>query len=91
MVFTINSKSYNPILMNFPRKYSAEIASKQSLNKSSIDNEIRVPDPIMYEINKDTQEADLGKLTGEGFKSRISKQPVRTKNDKLRKFISLKI
>jgi hypothetical protein len=54
-------------------------------------DEIRTtqPDPALTKITEDTSVEDLGTLSGEGFSVKGGR--MKSKNDKLRKFISLKL
>lgn len=54
-------------------------------------DEIRTtePDPALKKITEDTSVEDLGTLSGEGFSVKGGR--MKSNNDKLRKFISLKL
>ena len=54
-------------------------------------DEIRTtaPDPALTKISEDTSVDDLGTLSGEGFSVKGGK--MKSNNEKLRKFISLKL
>lgn len=101
MVFFVDPKKFSFLQKNFPKHWMNE---EQNLNVPDIEDVVpNGPDPAMIEsVEKKTTTADLGEaevdeedmglneLYGQGFRvngGRIRK----SKNDKLRKFISLKL
>jgi hypothetical protein len=91
MVFIVNR---NKLIMK--GKYHKNIFLDQSLNKNNIQDQERPLDPIVKENEKDTTIQDLEQsgMIGEGFRvmgAGSQKLSYKPKNEKLRKFISLKL
>jgi hypothetical protein len=91
MVFIVN-----PRRLMTKAKYSQNSYSDQSLNKNNIQEKERPLDPIVKEIEKDTTTDDLehSSMSGEGFRvmgAGSQKLSYKPKNEKLRRFISLKL
>lgn len=95
-VIAINSKRYYRPMINFRKRHIIEVSGDQKLNANVTQtiNE-RGPDPIMNTLtNKKPGISNLGappsdnSMEGSGFRR---KKTVTTKNDKLKKFVNLKI
>lgn len=102
MVFFFNPKQFNPLGLYTPRKFNEELAKEQSINKNDIQQGQPQPDPAMVEaqykkttlkdlgeLSQDDEDMGVSKLSGQGF--RVYGGQVKPKNQKLRKFISLKL
>ncbi|MFO0414840.1 MAG: hypothetical protein ACK50E_04245 [Bacteroidota bacterium] len=97
MVFFLDPKQFHQAKLFYPKSFLADMIPQQSLNIPDIAENPRQPDPAMIDsFEKKTTIKDLGEqvetdeLSGSGFRvngGKISKN----KNDKLRKFISLKL
>ena len=78
---------------NLSRNSFSKLGQKRITQKptETQPDEIRTtaPDPALKKITEDTSVEDLGTLSGEGFSVKGGR--MKSKNDKLRKFISLKL
>lgn len=79
--------------INLSKNYFSRIGQKKYTPKpvEIQPDEIRTtkPDPALKKITEDTSVEDLGTFSGEGFA--VKGGAMKSKNDKLRKFISLKL
>ncbi len=104
MVFFFNPKQFHPLGLYTPQKFMAQLVEEQAVNKEDIQENPPDPDPAMVEsLTKTTTLKDLGESTGEeenedmgigklyGQGFRVYGGKVKPKNEKLRKFISLKL
>lgn len=103
MVFFVDPKQFHPAKLFYPKRFIVEIAEEQNLNEPDIQEVASQPDPAMIEAFEkktsvkelgepigDEEDMGVGKLYGQGF--RVHGAGMRnSKNEKLRKFISLKL
>lgn len=102
MVFFVDPKQFHPAKLFFPKRFIAEIVNEQNLNALDLEDvSPRQPDPAMIDsIERRTSVKELGeevdedmgngKMYGQGF--RVNGAGMKNnKNEKLRKFISLKL
>lgn len=103
MVFYFNPKQFHPLGLYTPKQFMAQLAEEQSINKDDIQENLPEPDPAMVEafgkkttlsqLGESTKEDDenmgVGKLYGQRF--RVNGGLTKPNNNKLRKFISLKL
>ena len=93
MVFSVNPRQFNRKMVAFPQKFLLNMKQEQSLNESQIMNTPKPQDPVVEQMAHDTTPDELGEskpMVGEGFRVRGGRVR-RSNNDKLRKFISLKL
>lgn len=102
MVFFFSPKQFHPRGLYTPQRFMAQLVQEQSLNQEDIQETPPDPDPAMVDaFTKSTSLKDLGdntkgdedmgisKLSGQGF--RVYGGQAKPTNQKLRKFISLKL
>lgn len=102
MVFFVDPKQFHPAKLFYPKRFIVEIAEEQNLNEPDIQEVAQQPDPAMVESFEkktsvrelgeaiDEEDMGVGKLYGQGF--RVAGAGMKnSKNEKLRKFISLKL
>ena len=93
MVFPIDPKRFHRMMFAFRQQFLIEMKNEQSMNESSINDNPRPLDPVIEQLAQDTTVDELQNskpLIGEGFGVKGGKIP-RNNNNKLRKFVSLKL